>query len=261
MIFNYFQQLYEYRELLITLTLREIKVRYKQTALGAAWAIVQPLALMVVFTVIFSFFLKIESQGLPYPVFSYSALLPWTFFATSLTFGSVSILNNGNLITKIYFPREILPFSSIGAAFLDFLVAGTIFIGLLVYYKINLTFNILYVLPITIVLFLFTCATVLFCAALVILWRDLKFVIPLLAQLWIFATPVIYPVSKVPGKFRLLYNLNPMGPIIDSFRTVTTLGKPPNFDGLITACLISVVLFYLSYKFFKAKEKIFADII
>ncbi len=261
MPFKKINELYKYRELLITLILREIKVRYKQTILGSLWAVVQPLSLMVIFTIIFSFFLKIESQGIPYPIFSYSALLPWTFFATSLTFGSASILNNGSLVTKVYFPREILPFSSIGAAFLDFLVASVIFVGLLVYYKINITLNILYLIPLIFILLIFTCSTVLFCASLVVLWRDLKFVVPLIVQLWMFATPVIYPVSKVPEKFRFIYSLNPMGTIIDNFRTVSVLGKSPNLKELLLTAIISLILFWLSYNYFKMQEKFFADII
>src|SRR3989344_1329343 len=218
------KELIKYRELLTAFIIREVKVRYKETILGAFWAVIQPLSLMIVFTVIFSLFLKIETDGVPYPLFAYSALLPWTFFTTSLSFGSIGLVNNSSLITKVYFPRETIPFSSIGAAFLDFLIAGLIFI------------------------------------ALIVMWRDIKFVVPLVTQLWIFATPVIYPVSKVPEKFRVVYTLDPIVPIISSFRS-TVLGGRPSFVDLVTATIMSCVLFVFAYWFFKSKEKTFADII
>src|SRR3989344_9148201 len=142
------KELIKYRELLTAFIIREVKVRYKETILGAFWAVIQPLSLMIVFTVIFSLFLKIETDGVPYPLFAYSALLPWTFFTTSLSFGSIGLVNNSSLITKVYFPRETIPFSSIGAAFLDFLIASLIFVILMVYYKVPMTFNLLFLIPI-----------------------------------------------------------------------------------------------------------------
>lgn len=252
--------LIKYRELLIAFTMREVKVRYKETILGAFWAIIQPLSLMIVFTLIFSYFLKIETDGIPYPLFSYSALLPWTFFTTSLSFGSIGLVNNYSLITKVYFPRETIPLSSIGAAFLDFLTAGFVFAILMVYYKVSITFNLLFLIPIILSLVIFTSAIVLFTSALIVIWRDIKFVVPFVTQLWIFATPVIYPVSKVPERFRVIYTLDPIVPIITSFRSVVLGGKPSIVD-IFTAAFMSCILFVFAYWFFKSKEKIFADII
>lgn len=257
---NNFKELLKFRELLFAFTLKEIKVRYKETVLGAIWAIIQPLSLMVVFTVIFSFFLKIETEGVPYPLFSFSALLPWTFFTTSLSFGSISLVNNSSLLTKVYFPRETIPFSTIGAAFLDFLIAGLVFLILIIYYNVPISFNLLFLIPVTFALVTFTAATVLFTSALIVVWRDVKFVIPLVTQIWIFATPVIYPASKVPEKFRVFYTLDPIVPILTSFRAVV-LGSTPSILDLSWAIGSSIILFIFAYWFFKSKEKTFADII
>lgn len=258
---KYLKELFKFRELLLELTKREIKVRYKQTTLGVAWAILQPLSLMLIFTLIFGIILTVESEDIPYPLFSYSALLPWTFFATSISFGALSIINNSNLITKVYFPREVLPFSSLAAAFLDLIVATSIFVGLLIYYKTPLTINFLYIVPIILIQTIFTAGVLLLLSALIVRWRDLKFVIPLLTQLWMFATPIIYPLSKIPENLRFVYTLNPMTPIIDNFRAVTILGKAPNFNDLLLATVIALMLFFIGYIFFKKLERKFADII
>src|SRR3989344_5472351 len=247
-------ELWRFRELLISLTQREIKVRYKQTLLGMAWAILQPLSLMIIFTLVFSVFLKIKTGDVPYPLFAYSALVPWTFFSTSLSFGALAVVNNSNLVTKVYFPKEILPFASLGAAFLDFFI-------LILIYRVPLTANFIFVLPIIGLLLIFTAALILTASALNVIWRDVKFVVPLLVQVWMFITPIIYPVSQVPEKLRAFYLFNPMAPIIDNFRRVTVLGESPNWLELLIAAVISIVVFLLSYIFFKHKEKVFADII
>ena len=184
---NCFKELYKFRELLIALTKREIKVRYKQTTLGAAWAILQPFSLMLIFSLVFGVFLGLESQELPYPIFYYSALLTWLFFSTSISFGSQAVINNSNLVSKIYFPREVLPFASVGAAILDFAVAGLIFILMMLFYKLPFSPNLIFILPICAILIFFTLSVVLFTSALVVIWRDLKFVVPLIIQIWMFA--------------------------------------------------------------------------
>ena len=258
---DYFTELYRYRELLIALTKREIKIRYKQTSLGTAWAILQPFSLMLIFSLVFGVFLGLESQGLPYPVFYYSALLTWLFFSTSMSFGSHAVINNSNLVTKIYFPRETLPLASIGTAALDLMVASIIFVLMMVYYNIPLTFNLIFIIPIIAILVLFTLSVVLFTSALVVIWRDLKFVVPLVVQIWMFASPIIYPVSKVPDNLQFFYMLNPMAVVIENFRRVTLFAKEPVFSQILTAAVISVILFFISYYFFKIKEKSFADII
>ena len=260
-MFIHLKELIKFRELLFAFTNREIKVRYKQTLLGASWAVIQPLSLMIMFTLIFGFFLKINSEGVPYPLFYYSALMPWTFFATSISFGSLAVINNGNLVTKIYFPREILPFASIIAGFMDFLISALIFIVMLVIYNVPLTINVVYTIPIVFLETIFIAGLILFTSALNVMWRDIKFVIPLLIQLWIFVTPVIYPLSKVPEKFRPFYMLNPMSSVVENFRKVTVGGLAPNWNDFAIALGISLILFIFGYKFFKIKEKVFADVI
>ena len=258
---RYLAELYNFRELLIALVKREIKVRYKQTSLGAAWAILQPVSLMLIFSLVFGTFLGLESQGLPYPIFYYSALLTWLFFSTSISFGSQAVINNSNLVAKVYFPRETLPFASVGAATIDLTVASLIFVLMLIFYKVPLSLNLIFIIPIIGILVLFTVAVVLLASALVVIWRDLKFVVPLLVQIWMFASPIIYPVSKVPENLRFYYMLNPMAVVIENFRNVTLFAKPPVLSEITIAFVISTILFFTSYKFFKIKEKLFADII
>ena len=254
-------QLWSYRELLIAFTLREIKIRYKQTILGASWAILQPAALTIIFSIVFGVFLKVNSGSVPYPVFSYSALLPWTFFATAVSFGALSVVNNGNLVTKVYFPREILPLAAVGAAFIDFLSASLIFLLMFFVYKISLSVAFLYVLLIFPSIFLLTVGISFILSALNVMFRDIRFVVPLILQIWLYLSPVIYSMDQVPEKFRKFYILNPMAPLIQSFRDVTVFGKSPNVGELTLAIIVSVLIFILGYLIFKAKERKFADII
>ena len=258
---NYLRELFRYHELLIALTKREITVRYKQTLLGAAWAMIQPLAFMVIFAIVFGFFLKIESNGLPYPIFSYSALLPWTFFASSVSFGALSVVNNGNLISKVYFPRETMPFANLLTAFVDFIVACFIFVLMFAFYKIKISANIFFAVPIVAIEILFISSVLLFTSAMNVIWRDIKFIVPLALQLWMFATPVIYPASRVPQNLKFFYFLNPMSAIVENFRRVTVGSQAPDWRQLIIALFESLVLLWIGYAFFKVKEKIFADII
>lgn len=254
-------KLYEYRELLLTFAWRDIKVRYKQSFLGAAWAILQPFSLMVIFTFVFSKFARVPSDGIPYPIFSYCALLPWTFFSTSLTTAIPSLISNMNLVTKIYFPREIFPLSAVIARFFDFLVASTIFVGMLIYYEVSLTFHMLW-LPLIIVIQVFiTLGVAFFASALNVFYRDVRHVIPLLVQIWMYLTPIIYPISLVPEKFRGIYMLNPMAGIIDSYRQIILQQQSPNFHYLIPSVIVGALLIFFGYTFFKAKEMKFADVI
>lgn len=255
------KELIQYKELIYAFTLREIKVRYKQTILGASWAILQPFALTVIFTVVFSVFLKVDSGLVPYPIFAYSALLPWTFFATSVNFGSLSIVNNSSLVTKIFFPRETLPISAIAAAFIDFLIAGVIFLLMAIYYNIEITSNIFLLWIIIPAIIIFTLGITLMLSALNVIFRDIKFVVPLLLQIWLYTSPVIYSVNQVPERLRIIYNINPMAPLLESFRNVTVNGTSPNFTELFFATVISILMFVFGYVFFKSKEKIFADVI
>ena len=258
---SHFRELLRYRELLLAWTRREIKVRYKQSVLGVAWAILQPFSMMVIFTVIFSFFVKIPTDGVPYPIFAYSALLPWTFFASSLSFAVPSLVNNMNLVTKIYFPREIFPLAAIIASFVDFLVASVIFIGMMIFYRVPLSLTLLLVPLIVLIQIILTVGVVLFASALNVFYRDVRFVIPLGVQLWMYATPIIYPLSLVPERLKPFYMLNPMVGVIDSYRKVILSGQWPDFSSLGLAAAISVALFLGAYWYFKNAEMEFADVI
>jgi lipopolysaccharide transport system permease protein len=253
--------LYHFRDLLWLWTGREVRVRYKQSALGAAWAVIQPLALTLVFTLVFSRLIQVDTGGVPYPVFAYSALVPWTFFATSLAFAIPSLVNNLNLVGKIYFPREILPLASIGAALLDFAIAGLVFVGMMLIYQIPLTLNVLWVIPLLIIQMMLTVGVTLIGAALIVFFRDVRFIIPLLTQIWMYASPVIYPATLVPAQWQTIYFLNPMAGIISGYRSALVLGETPNLPALLLATIVSVVLLFIGYITFKRTEPLFADLI
>lgn len=261
MMISNFSNLYQYRELLWRWTLREIGVRYKQSFLGATWAILQPLAMMLMFTAVFSFLARVPTDGIPYPVFSYAAVLPWTFFSSSVSFGVPSLVNNLNLVTKIYFPREILPMGAIGACFFDFLIASTIFLPMLLLYRIPLSWALAW-LPVLLVLqMVLTLGVVLLGSAIIVLYRDVRFIVPLALQLWMFASPIIYPVSLVPERFRPFYVLNPMAGLIDAYRQVIVYGQPPALGYLGLSAVGALVLFAIGLVTFRRLEKSFADVI
>ncbi len=261
-LLSHARELVKYRELLWLVTQREIKVRYKQSSLGIMWAILQPLSLMVVLTVFYSWFVQMPSDGLPYPLFSYAALLPWTFFSTSLTYAIPSLIQNSHIITKIYFPREIVPLASVLTAFLDFLVASVIFLGMLVFYRIAPTWNLLYVIPLLAVQMAFTIGVCLLLSAFTVLYRDVRHTLPLVIQIWMFVTPILYSASVVPAKLRGWYfSLNPMAAIIDGYRRAIVQGSPPQLRYLGLAALVSVFLVWAGYKYFKHLEREFADIV
>ena len=253
--------LYQYRDLLWLWTAREIRVRYKQSLLGVAWAIVQPLTLTVVFTLVFSQVVRIDTGGIPYPLFAFSALVPWTFFATSLSFGISSLVNNLNLVTKIYFPREVLPLASVGAALLDFAVAFFIFGGMLAVYRIWPGPLALWVVALLLIQTILTIGIVLTGSALIVFFRDVRFLVPLLTQLWMYATPIIYPVDLVPERLRPYYFINPMAGIIDSYRRVLVIGQAPRMPALLTAAAVSCLVCLIGYVLFKRLEPLFADLI
>ena len=255
------KNLYQYRELVWVWAMREIRIRYKQSLLGAGWAVLQPLALMAVFTVVFSRFARVPSDGAPYPVFAYLALVPWTFFATSVTFGCTSLINNINLVTKIYFPREVLPLGQVIAALLDFLIASVTFFGLLLLYRIPLSFQLLWLLLLFPVQLLLTVGITLPVAALTASFRDFRFVVPLGLQIWMFATPIVYPVSLVPARFQSLYLLNPMSSLIVAYRDVILRQTPPNPLLVVWVSSVSILLFWFGYRYFKRVETDLADVI
>lgn len=259
--------LWRYRDLLVTLTAHRINVRYKQSALGIAWAVVQPVALMLIYTVIFSRIARMPSEGAPYALFAYTALLPWTTFSTALGNATNGLVGHAGLITKVYFPREILPLSYIIAALADFAIAAIVLAGLLLYYRIPLGVNALYAFPIVLTMMVFALAVSLFLSALQVRFRDVGVGLPLLIQIWMFATPIIYPLSvvmdseRLPETAKFLYSLNPMVGIVESFRRVILQGLPPDRGSLGLAVGVSLVLLPLTYAYFKRTEATMADFI
>ncbi len=258
---GHLRELWRYRELLWSWTVREVKVRYKQSLLGAAWAIVQPVGTALIFTIVFAHFIRVPTGDIPYPIFSYAALLPWTFFATSVSLATDSLVRNMNLVTKIYFPREILPMASVFAGLLDFAIASLVFVGMAFYYRVPLGWSALLVPLLVAVQLLLTLGVVFFASALNVFYRDIRFIIPLGLQLWMYLTPIIYPLSLVPERYRTLYLLNPMAGLIESYRRIIVQGKMPLAAQLWPSVGIAVVLFVVAYAYFKQAEQVFADII
>ena len=254
-------KLVEYRDLLYTLTVHRIKVRYKQSVLGLSWAILQPLSLMLIYTLIFSVVARMPSDDIPYPLFAYTGLLPWTYFSTALSTATNGLVSHSHLVTKVYFPREILPVTYVLAALFDFLIASLVLAGLMIYYRAPITLNFLYVVPIILVLTIFALAMSLFMSAVQVRFRDVGVAMPLLLQVWMFATPIIYPLSAVPERLRPIYDLNPTVGVIEGFRNVLLQGTPPNLRALGVSALVSLILLPLMYIFFKRVEATVADIV
>jgi lipopolysaccharide transport system permease protein len=254
------KELWAYRELLWVLTERDIKVRYKQTVLGAAWAVIQPLMLMVVFSVFFGKLAKMPSDGIPYPIFAYCALLPWTFFANALSSSAGSVVGSANLISKVYFPRLIVPLSSIGSWLVDFAIATLILLGLMLYYGIGWSLNLL-AAPLLVLAVIFAAlgmGTLL--AALTVAYRDFRYVIPFLLQFWMFITPVVYPVSLVPEHWQWVVNINPMAGLVEGFRSAF-LGRPFDVIAIGISLAVAVAGFIIGVLYFEKVERRFADII
>lgn len=255
------RELWLYRDLFYTLTVHRIKVRYKQSVLGLAWAILQPLSLMLIYTVIFSMIAKVPSEGVPYAIFAYAALLPWTFFSSSLTNATQGLVSHSQLVTKVYFAREILPLTYVSAALFDFAVASTFLFALFLYYGVNLTSYALYAIPILILLTALATACSLFLSAVQVWFRDIGVAMPLLLQLWMFSTPVVYPLSAVPQRFRGFYVLNPLVGVIENFRRVVLQGVEPDYQSLAVSAIVAAILLPSAYLYFKRFEATMADVI
>ena len=253
--------IWHYRELLYFLVWRDIKVRYKQTVLGAGWAIIQPLMMMVIFTVVFSMFAKIPSDGLPYPIFVYAALLPWIYFSDAIGRGSVSVINDANLVQKIYFPRVIMPLSAVLTPLVDFVPAFGILLGMMVWHGLTPSWSV-FALPAFLILALLTALSVsLWLSALNVQYRDIKHTVPFLVQLWMYASPVVYPVSLVPDGWRVLYSLNPMAGVIEGFRWALLGKKAPDFAVMAVSVSMVLVLLMGGLIYFTRMERTFADVI
>jgi lipopolysaccharide transport system permease protein len=255
------KRLLQFRDLLIIFTWREFIIRYKQSMIGIFWAILQPLSLMLLFTFIFSYILKMEVSGMAYPVFFYAGLLPWTFFSSSLNYSIPSLTNHYNLITKIYFPREILPLSGILVAFVDFLIASLFFVLLLLIYKVNISLTALWVIPLFVMLFIFTIAVSLFLSGLNVYYRDVKLATSFLIQLWFFASPVIYSIDKIDMKLKVFLFLNPLTFIIENMRRVILEGRTVVLWQFLLVSLLIMVFYIAAYRFFIRIERAFADVI
>ena len=254
------RDLWAFRELLYFLTWRDVKVRYKQTELGIAWAIIQPLFTMLVFTLFFGRLAGVPSDNIPYPVFAFAGLLAWTFFANAITNSGNSLVGSANLITKVYFPRMIIPGAAVAAGLVDFAVAFVILVLLMVYYGVMLTWSILMFPVVVLLTTLLALGMGMWLSALNVKYRDVRFALPFLVQLWMFVSPVIYPVSFLPAKFRWLLSLNPMTGIIEGYRS-SLFGRPFNWIALaVSAAITLILLIYASYSF-RRMEKSFADIV
>lgn len=255
------KDLWEYRELLYFFVWRDIKIRYRQTFFGAAWAVFQPFFGMVVFSIIFGRLAKMPSDGIPYPVFSFAALVPWTFFVNALTQSSNSLIGNVNLVTKIYVPRLIIPLGSILAGLLDFLIAFLILLGIMFYYGLVPTLHILLVPFILLLVFAAALGTGLWFAALNVEFRDVKYVIPFLSQLWMYGSPIVYPASLIPESWRLVYSLNPMAGAIEGFRWVLIGNTAFPGQMLLVSSLTALFLLISGAFYFKRMEQSFADVV
>jgi lipopolysaccharide transport system permease protein len=255
-----FQEIWAYRELLYFFTWRDVKIRYKQTGLGFAWAVIQPLFTMLIFSLIFGAFAKLPSDGIPYPLFSYAALLPWTLFAEGMTRSTNSMVANAPIMTKVYFPRLLMPISGIMSPLVDFCIAFSILIAMMFYYGFVPTVNVVF-LPLFLLLAIATSLGVgLWLSALNVQYRDFQYTVPFLIQIWMYASPVVYPASMLPESLRVLYGLNPMAGVIEGFRWALLGTTPPSAMILVSVGMV-VVMLVSGLFYFKKMEQYFADLV
>lgn len=254
-------RLREYGDLLHTLSVHRISVRYKQTSLGLAWALLQPVMMMIIFTGVFSVLARMPSDGAPYALFAFTALLPWSLFNTAVSGGTNSLVAHTSLITKVYFPREILPMTYIVAALFDFAIGFVVLLGLMYWYSVPLTVYALALVPIVLLLSLWTLSVALVLAAVQVRYRDIGVALPVLMQIVMFASPIIYPLSAVPDAWRPWYLLNPLAGIVSSFRDLLLRQSAPDPYPLAMACLVTAVTLPAAYMFFKHAEATMADLI
>ena len=254
-------ELWQYRELFYFLAWRDVKVRYKQTALGIAWAVLQPLLAMMMFTLLFGRLGSLPSEGMPYPLFYFCALLPWTYFSATLTNSGNSLVANANLLTKVYFPRVILPTSAAVSGLVDLAVGSVLLFAMMGYYRLAPGWSLLLAPPLILLLFVAALGVSMILAALNVRYRDVKYTLPFLVQFWLFATPVIYPASMIPRRYRLLVALNPMSGVIDAFRACLVPTKQLDWQLLWTSSVVTLAVFTAAVIYFKKTERAFADIV
>jgi lipopolysaccharide transport system permease protein len=256
-----FRELWEFRELLFFFAWRDIKVRYRQTVMGALWAIIQPFFTMVIFSLFFGRLAKVPSDGLPYPVFSYAALVPWTFFANALTQASNSLVVSANMVKKIYFPRLALPIATVLAGVVDFVLAFVVLLGMMLYYGLVPTINVLW-LPFFLLLALVTSLGVgLWLSAMNVQFRDVRYTVPFLTQAWLFLTPIAYPSSLLAEPWRTLYGLNPMAGVVEGFRWALLGTDTAPGPMLLVSSLMALSLFVSGAFYFRRMEQSFADVV
>jgi lipopolysaccharide transport system permease protein len=253
-------ELWRYRELLYFLTLRDIKVRYKQTLMGVAWVIIQPLTTVLIFTLVFNRFVRLETGSLPYPLFALSGLLLWLFFANAVTNSTHSLVSNANLITKVYFPRMFIPAASVGAGLVDLSVAFLLLIALCFYYGVALTLQILLLPMFVLMMALLALGVGLLAAAVTVKYRDLRHALPFIIQLWMFASPVIYPTSIVPERWKWLVIINPVAGIMEGFRAAIT-GRPFDWMHISISLVITLAVLMSAIYIFRRFEDTFADVV
>ncbi len=254
------REVWSYRELLYFFVWRDVKVRYKQTVLGVAWAVIQPLFAMLIFAFFFGRIAKLPSEGVPYPLFTYAALLPWTFFASALTSGSQSVLGSANLVTKVYFPRILVPISAVATTLIDFCFAFLMLGPLLAWHRRAPSADALIGIPLAMaVAYLLVLGLSTWLSALVVRFRDLRHVIPFVAQIWMFATPIVYPLSFVPIQWRRAVSLNPMVSVVETFRN-SLFGRPVPLGGLAWSAVVAVVLIISGSIYFRRVERTFVDV-
>jgi lipopolysaccharide transport system permease protein len=261
MVSDYIKELWRYRELLYFFAWREIKLRYRQAVFGAAWAVIQPLVGMIIFTLIFGKMAGMPSDGVPYPIFCYCALVPWTYFSSVLGNASNSLTLNSSLIQKVYFPRMYLPAGTALAGLLDFVVGSILLVGLMIYYHVRASRALLLSPVVILMMILVTVGLSLIMAALNVRYRDVKHAVPFLIQVWLFATPVIYPVTKIPERFRPFLALNPLWGIVEGFRACVFPGRHINFKLFGISTFMAVMVFLIGVYYFRKAEKSFADVI
>ncbi|MFZ0519759.1 MAG: ABC transporter permease [Candidatus Acidiferrales bacterium] len=255
------RELWRYRELLYFFAWRDIKVRYRQAALGAAWALLQPVITMIMFTLLFGRLAHLPSNGIPYPLFVYCALVPWTYFSGVLALASNSLVNNDQLITKVYFPRVLLPAGTAVAGLLDFIIGSILLVALMSYYHVTLSWVLLLSPLVVLVMVLLTTGVSMAMAAANVRYRDVKYALPFIIQTWMFATPIIYPATMIPSRFRPLLALNPCWGMVEAFRACLLPGPPVDFKLIGTSVGVTIAIFICGAYYFQRTQRTFADII
>ena len=253
--------LWRYRELLVVMVMRDIQVLYKQAALGAGWAIIQPLFAVIIFTLVFGNFAKMPSDGIPYPVFSYAAVLPWTYFAEATRRGATGLIDDANLIRKVYFPRLIMPLSKVIAPLVDFSISFCVLLVLMVAYGVMPSFKILLVFPLVLIATMLALSIGLWLGPINVRFRDVKYTLPFMLQIWMYASPIVYPLSQVPAEYKFVYSLNPMVGVIEAFRWAICNTAAPDVMALAISFITITVLLLGGLVYFKRQERMFADVI